>query len=126
MHGNNDAVVSSLLLDTSIDPYQLRTNVELQQLFESECNSSTCTAQLTSLRQHSNWTKVSSDVTRGVALYPRCVVALLIICQCIMHMQKYEAAVKDIQPQKSYLTYCCDFREVRRLTQLFFNIDLTL
>jgi hypothetical protein len=77
MHGKHDAIISALLLDTNVNPYLLRTKVELQPLLESECCIDTCTAQLTALRQHSRWTEVSCDVNRGIVMHLRCACAFL-------------------------------------------------
>jgi hypothetical protein len=60
--GKHDEMLSSLLLDNGVNPYLLRTDVELRQLFESDCCVTACAAQLTALRQHSRWKQVSVAV----------------------------------------------------------------
>jgi hypothetical protein len=58
VNDTNDTALSLLLLDTNVNPYLLRTHEKWQPLLESECSITTCTAQLTALRQHSRWKKV--------------------------------------------------------------------
>jgi hypothetical protein len=86
--GKHDAIMSSLLLDTSVNPYLLRTDVEVQPLLESECSTSTCTLQLAALHQHAKWTKVSFNVLRSVLItaavssFPLIICTFFFLCIC--------------------------------------------
>jgi hypothetical protein len=64
MSSAHDAVLCSVLMDASVDPDQLRTDVELQPLLETECAVSTCTAQLSALQTHPLWKEVSTMKVR--------------------------------------------------------------
>jgi hypothetical protein len=89
----NDALITLLLLDTSFNPYLLRTDVAVQPLLESECCVGACTTQLTALRQHAKWTKVSSDLLRGVVAY-QMYMLLIIFAPCVYVFAEVQSCYK--------------------------------